>query len=301
MISASDNITKVRVGGVPEHFNLAWHQAIESGAFAEAGFDIEWQDVPGGTGAMCKLLRNGDLDLAIGLTEGIVADIIQGNQSKILQFYVNSPLHWGIFVHASSSIQSVSDMPGKQYAISRYKSGSHLMAYVNARNHGFQLSHEDFVTVGDLEGARKALKEDTAQLFLWEKFTTKPFVDAGEFRMIGECVTPWPCFVIAATSQFIDKNENAIAELLNIINLDCWLLMNNAQAPDLVAARYGIKIEDARQWFKELEYSCAPEIEPESFKKILINLKSMNIIQEIPEIDTICYHPHILNHNFAPL
>jgi ABC-type nitrate/sulfonate/bicarbonate transport system substrate-binding protein len=295
----NQNRIKLNIGGVPEHFNLAWHKAMESGAFAESGFDVEWHDVPGGTGAMCKSLRNGDLDLAIGLTEGIVSDIVQGNPSKILQFYVNSPLHWGIFVHANSSIQSIADMPEKKYAISRYKSGSHLMAYVNARNNQFQLCSDDFVVVGDIEGARKALKEDTAQLFLWEKFTTKPLVDAGEFRMIGECVTPWPCFVIAATSQFIDKNEYAITELLNIINLHCWLLMNNAQAPELVAARYGIKSEDARQWFKELEYACAPEIESESFKKILINLNSMNIIQEIPKLETICYHPHILNHKFV--
>ncbi len=289
----------IRVGGVSEHFNLAWHMAIENGSFAEAGFDVEWQDVPGGTGAMCKSLRNGDLDFAIGLTEGIVADIMQGNPSKILQFYVNSPLHWGIFVHATSSILSIADMPEKKYAISRYKSGSHLMAYVNARNNGFQLSDHDFVVVGDMEGARKALKEDTAQLFLWEKFTTKPLVDAGEFRMIGECVTPWPCFVIAATTQFIEKNANAITELLNIINLHCWLLMNNVQAPELVATRYGIKTEDAQQWFKELEYACAPQIESESFKKILFNLNSMNIIQEIPEMETICYQPHILNHKFV--
>jgi hypothetical protein len=48
----------VRVGGVPEHFNLAWHLAIESGMFTSKGIQIDWVDVPGGTGAMCKALRN---------------------------------------------------------------------------------------------------------------------------------------------------------------------------------------------------------------------------------------------------
>jgi sulfonate transport system substrate-binding protein len=295
----NQNKIKVNIGGVPEHFNLAWHQALENGAFAESGFDIEWHDVPGGTGAMCKLLRIGELDIAIGLTEGIVADIMQGNPSRILQFYVNSPLHWGIFVHANSEIHHPHEMVGKKYAISRYNSGSHLMAYVNARNVGLVIGDSDFEVVGNIEGARVALKENKAQLFLWEKYTTKPLVDAGEFRMIGECVTPWPCFVIAATIQFIEKNEKVITELLNIINLHCWLLMNNAHAPQLVAKRYGIKDEDAIKWFKELEYACAPEIEPTGFNKVLTDLRSMKIINEIPKIETICYQSHINNHKFV--
>ncbi len=65
----------VRVGGVPEHFNLAWHLANENGLFLREGIDIQWQDIPGGTGAMCSALRKGELDIAITLTEGIVADI----------------------------------------------------------------------------------------------------------------------------------------------------------------------------------------------------------------------------------
>jgi hypothetical protein len=121
----------VRVGGVPEHFNLAWHLAYENGLFSKEGIDIQWQDVPGGTGAMCKALRDGDLDIAITLTEGIVADIMAGNPSRIIQFYVNSPLRWGIYTGINSGITSLDQINGKKYAISRYRSGSHLMAFVN--------------------------------------------------------------------------------------------------------------------------------------------------------------------------
>ncbi len=32
----------LRVGGVPEHFNLPWHIAIERGLFAKHGVDVEW-------------------------------------------------------------------------------------------------------------------------------------------------------------------------------------------------------------------------------------------------------------------
>jgi sulfonate transport system substrate-binding protein len=285
---------KVRVGGVPEHFNLAWHLAIENGMFAQQGIEIDWIDVPGGTGAMCKALRNDEFDLVIALTEGVVSDIMQGNPSKIVQFYVNSPLRWGIFVDAKSEIKSIAEMLGHKYAISRYKSGSHLMAYVNANKHHLTINEEeDFVLVGNLDGARKALSENTAQLFMWEKFTTKPYVDNGEFKMIGECSTPWPCFVVAATNQFIAQHQHVLNRILSVVNLSCLILKNNSQAPALIAARYGIKETDAMQWFKELEYAYHPEMNELEWADILDKLKQFNIIDSVPELTEICYDKNI--------
>jgi sulfonate transport system substrate-binding protein len=286
---------RVNVGGVPEHFNLAWHQASENQSFKKAGFDIIWHDVPGGTGAMCKALRNGELDIAIALTEGIISDITQGNPSRILQFYVNSPLKWGIFAHASSTIQSISEMQGLKYAISRYKSGSHLMAFVNAQKHGLTIDEEDFVLVGDLQGARKALANNDAQLFMWEKFTTKPLVDAGEFKMIDTCDTPWPCFVISASNQFLAKYADQIPALLNIINLQCWIMMNDKNSPVKVAERYDILPDDAAQWFKDLEYACNPEIKEQQFNTIALQLRELNIIDRVPTFEEVCYSAHTIS------
>lgn len=286
---------RVNIGGVPEHFNLAWHQAIENQSFKKAGFDIAWHDVPGGTGAMCKALRSGELDIAIGLTEGIISDIVQGNPSRILQFYVNSPLKWGIFVHASSPVNAIHEMQGLKYAISRYKSGSHLMAYVNAQQHGLTIQEQDFVLVGDLQGARKALANNDAQLFMWEKFTTKPLVDAGEFKMIGTCDTPWPCFVITASHQFLAKHADQIPSLLNIINLQCWIMMNDKTSPEKVAKRYDILPEDAAQWFKDLEYACNPEINRDQFNQITSQLRDLSIIENLAKFEDVCHTGHTIS------
>ena len=283
----------VRVGGVPEHFNLAWHLAIENGAFAKNAIAIDWVNVPGGTGAMCKLLRAGELDLAIALTEGMVKDIMAGNPSRIIQFYVNSPLRWGIFVNAKSTIKTIDEMAGKRYAISRYGSGSHLMAYVNASNHNLKLDPQDFVLVNDLNGARKSLANNEAELFLWEKYTTKPFVDNGEFRMIGECNTPWPCFVIAASERFIQTHEHTLKQILQTVNTSCIALKQNVNAPELIVARYDIKTEDATNWFKELEYANQPEMEEADLRLVLWRLKKFGIIDRIPELNEVIYEQHL--------
>ena len=280
---------KVRVGGVPEHFNLAWHLAIENGIFKQNNIDIEWVNVPGGTGAMTKALRNNELDIAIALTEGITKDILLGNPSKIAQFYVNSPLRWGIFVKAGSPINSIGKMQGLKYAISRYGSGSHLMPYVNAQNNNLTINSNDFVLVNNLDGARKALAENTAQLFMWEKYTTKPYVENGEFNMIGECNTPWPCFVIVATNNFIEKQEATLTKILNIINHSCSLLKNNLNAASMIENRYGINIEDAKQWFIELEYACQPLMDEVELRLILWRLHKFGIIEELPALSDIIY------------
>ena len=39
---------------------------------------------------MCQMLRDGEADMAVILTEGIVKDIVAGNPSKIVQIYVQS-------------------------------------------------------------------------------------------------------------------------------------------------------------------------------------------------------------------
>jgi ABC-type nitrate/sulfonate/bicarbonate transport system substrate-binding protein len=284
---------KVRVGGVPEHFNLAWHLAIEQKQFSAKGIDIDWKDVPGGTGAMCNALRLDELDIAIALTEGVVSDVMKGNPSRIVQFYVNSPLTWGIYVNAQSDIHHTHQMAGKQYAISRYQSGSHLMAYVHAKQTGLALTDQDFVVVGNLEGAREALRTNAAQLFMWEKFTTKPYVDSGEYRKIGECRTPWPCFVIAVRQEFIEKHETVLTDILSIINLSCLVLKNNSEAPALIAQRYGIKPEDAMEWFAELEYAYHPEMNEQQMLGILKELKALHIIDRIPALTDICYEKNI--------
>jgi len=40
--------THIRIGGVPEHFNLPIHQIKENGKFDQHGISMEWTDFYGG-------------------------------------------------------------------------------------------------------------------------------------------------------------------------------------------------------------------------------------------------------------
>ena len=247
---------KVRIGGVPEHFNLAWYLTLKNGEYKQEGINLRWEDYFGGTGQMCKALRDGSIDMAVVLTEGIIKDIIDGNPSKIVQVFVQSPLTWGIHVAQDSPYQTINALKGTKAAISRYGSGSHLMAYVNAQNNGWQLESDlDFEVIKNLDGAVEGLTDGKADYFLWEKFTTKPIVDNGVFRRIGECPTPWPCFVIAVREEFLENHLDTLETILDIINNTTLDFKSIPSIDRTISNRYEQELEDVRDWLSETEWS----------------------------------------------
>ena len=182
----------IKIGGVPEHFNYPWHQAIKKGAFKAVGIDLQWQDFPGGTGEMSDAIAKQEIDLAIMLTEGSVKKICDGLDLRIVQKYVDSPLLWGIYVKYNSEIETIEELENKTAAISREGSGSHLMAYVNAKNENWDTQNLNFQIAHHLDGAVEAIQQNEADYFMWEHFTTKPLVDNKIFKHINDCPTPCP-------------------------------------------------------------------------------------------------------------
>ena len=248
-------MTNLKVGGVPEHFNLPWHLCIENGDFKKANIDLQWTDVPEGTGKMCEMLRNGQTDMAVILTEGIVKDIVAGNPSKIVQMYVESPLIWGIHVTANSKYKTLSDLENTIVAISRYGSGSQLMAYVNANNQNWNTVDLQFEVVNTIDGAVEALSNGTADYFMWERFMTKPLVDKGVFKRIADCPTPWPCFVIAVRDEIILKHPDTIKQILDIINYKTKSFKTISNIDQILSENYHQKINDIQEWLSLTKWS----------------------------------------------
>lgn len=270
---------KVRIIGVPEHFNLPWHMAIEDGAFEGRGIDLEWTDIPEGTGKMCQMLHDGETDLAIILTEGLVKSITEGNPSKIVQEYIASPLLWGIHVGAKSEFKSIADLKNTKAAISRYGSGSHLMAYVNAQNEGWDSENLDFSVINDMNGAVAALTEGTADYFMWEHFTTKPWVDKGIFRRLGDCPTPWPCFVVAATDTFIKANKSLLKHILEVINVYTSEFKQIPSIDRSLANRYEQQLQDIQEWLSLTRWSQS-QMESQTIDKVQDTLIDLKLIHK---------------------
>ncbi len=278
------------IGGVPEHFNLPWYITLKNKEYTNQNINLRWKDYSGGTGEMCRALREKEIDMAVILTEGIVRDIINGNDCKIVQVFVKTPLLWGIHVAANSDYETQQDLRGTEAAISRYGSGSHLMAYINAENNGWDTEKDlNFTIVKNLEGAVEGLPKGEGDYFMWEKFMTKPIVDKGIFRLIDECPTPWPCFVIAVRNDVLEENPVEIKKIINIINACTCSFKYIPEIDQLISKRYGIQLEDVHKWLTITEWSQESLTEKE-IEIIQSKLLQLDLIKNKVLIDRLLYN-----------
>ncbi len=236
----------LRIGGVPEHFNLPWHLALNRPDLSD--LDIAWEDQPGGTGQMLAKLEAAELDVVSILTEGTVSAIDRGLPVTMLQVYVSSPLQWGIFVPPSVDARTTEQLEGPRVAISRFSSGSHLMAFILAQQHGWTLTDDQFVEVGGLDGAVEAFAGLRADLFLWERHMTRPLVESGDFRQIGILETPWPSFVIAVRNEVLCRRTTEVGRLVDAVTAEATALHDRPGIAEMIAERYRLAAETAQSW-----------------------------------------------------
>ncbi|KAF2743170.1 hypothetical protein M011DRAFT_480951 [Sporormia fimetaria CBS 119925] len=260
----------LRIGFVPEHFSTPL-------IFAKHNFSLDCTllPFPSGTGHMVTSLQSGELDLAIGLTEGWVSGICTAQSTHrspnfhLIGTYVQSPLRWAISTGASRSITS-SDLQGKKVGVSRIGSGSYVMSYVLAHQNGWldpNSSHPPFPVevLQTFSRLREAVNEETADFFLWEYFTSKRYYDSGEIKHIGDIYSPWPSWMIVAADAMLwphgrhhgarvltEEVEGALEKINRGIQ---YFRENGEEAVRYISTKLDYTEEDARAWLPTVEFA----------------------------------------------
>lgn len=280
---------ELKIGGVPEHFNLLWELDECRLFFEKEGIHVQFFEFPGGTGAMSEAVKSGFLDASVILTEGAVTEISRGCNYKIVCPFVESPLYWGIFSSTAHAVFDIQNLADRVFAISRFNSGSHLMAQYLAFQSGVQLSMKNFYPANDLSGARKALLEGHADLFLWEKYMTRPLVLSGEFRQVAEVTPPWNSFVLVMRNDIEPRGNDIHNRLCRAVSAagEAFKAMKNA--PELIVERYKIASEDANEWFANVKYYNGNRNFTGSLDETARLLKQFGISSRIPEMSELVY------------
>jgi len=229
---------------------------------------------------MCAMLRNGEVDLAVLVTEGAVRDILRGNPGRIVGAYVDTPLTWGVHVGTSSAITSPEQLKGVTFAISRLNSGSHLAAMAYAQAHGWTPKEAELLVVNDLAGAVERLKSPEPIAFLWEKYTTKHLVDGGTFRRLDEYRSAWPSFVIVATEAVLAEHPKELQRVLKVIRDQAAGLMQKKTAPEIIAQRYKMSLEDAREWFVGVKWNTDGKVDADGLARVVETLLIVGMLSK---------------------
>ncbi len=280
--------THIRIGGVPEHFNLPWQLAAEHDIFSLEDIDLAWTMYAGGTGAMTKALSNGELDIAILLTEGFISAANQGLRARIAKVYIETPLVWGVYSGANSKIKSVEEASNPQYAISRFGSGSHLMAMIHAQQKGKKLIERNFSIVNSLHGAVESLVKNETQLFYWEKFMTRPHVKSGELNLVGEFSAPWSSFLIIASEAVLKSKADIVQRLMQVMNAELISFKQDNSSVVHIRKKFDMSMTEARNWLKNTQWNYDYNIETNSLLNSRDALASINMCDANLNVSELC-------------
>jgi len=285
-------MTTFKVGVVPEHFSIPFEEAVKNGSFKKHNINVDLEVFPRGTGSMCRALRNNEIDIAVALTEGIISDIANcGPEIQICATYVESPLHWGVWVHPESSFKTISDLKGKSFGISRFGSGSHLMVSLLATERGWDIEKDvKFEVKGGLSDLTAGISDHSTDAFLWEKFTTKHCEEQKQVRFLGEISAPWPSFIICSRANFVQNNVDLFKTFLQGVSEACVAFKNASNNIDLISHTSKLSQEDSAKWLKETKFSADGAISEKILHETLDILVKTQILKQKLDEKTLYNH-----------
>ncbi|KAI9567409.1 periplasmic binding protein-like II [Boletus coccyginus] len=249
----------LRVGYVREHFCSPLLQ------FAASDQDKTFTlvECPSGTGQLISRLTSDEIDIAIALTDALIAGIAKGSKAyKLVGSYVTSPLRWAVITgYSDSPYKQISDLHGTTLGISRNGSGSQTMAYVMALQQGWSTEDLQFRINNDIRGLIDSVNDGSTSAFMWEWYTTKPFADAGECRFIGEVPTPWPSWLIAAhPTRAASCDVRAFLDRLSeFVRTFASAAQRAGPSVTFIQQTFGYPEEDVKAWLQAVAYpdDCA--------------------------------------------
>jgi len=274
----------LRVGYVREHFSSPLLQF----AAVDGGRTFTLVECPSGTGQLISRLNNDEIDVAIALTDPLISGIANGSKGyKLVGSYVSTPLEWAVVTGKNSTFQSISDLKGTTLGISRRGSGSFTMAYVMALQQGWPTDELKFRVNNDIRGLIDSVNDGSTSAFMWEWFTTKPFVDSGEARFIGSVPTPWSSWLIAAHPSPTRAPQEEVRIFLETLTNYAGTFNSAASRAgpniDYIATNFGYPVEDIKAWLETVSYPEDCSVIPKTVISETLRILEKAGVVEAPE------------------
>ena len=257
-------MTSFVVGGVPEPMNLPWQLAIADGTFAQRAARGR---VGRSTGRHRRDRRSARPSAPS--TSPRSSPKARSPPSSTAPTFASA--RSGYRARSSGASMSPATAPPARFTTSspcdspcRDSVRDRISWPIYSRHAtAFDLGADQLVVVGDIDGARAALREDRADVFLWEKYVTSPLVHRGEFRRIDTIDTPWPSFAIAVHVDTLASRARDLDHLIAVAQRAAARLRQDPNATAHIVSRYGLTQRDARRLARRMPFrrhnrACRP-------------------------------------------
>ncbi|KAG8736517.1 hypothetical protein FRC10_009228 [Ceratobasidium sp. 414] len=174
---------------------------------------------------MTAALQNNEIDVAVALTDALIAGIAKGSKAyKLVGSYVQTSLNWAVVTGKDPKFQSIKDLRGTKIGISRIGSGSQTMAAVMAMQN--------------------------------EWTTPDGKVEIPEFQ--GSVPTPWPSWLIAAHPSPERADPGAlrdfVGQLTGYVRRFDEPQQRDQPDVDFIRQHFGYEEKDVRDWLKTVRW-----------------------------------------------
>jgi sulfonate transport system substrate-binding protein len=155
------------------------------------------------------------------------------------------------------------------------------MSYLLCNKNGFDVSEIDFVTIGGIDNLVESLENEECDIFLWEKFMLKQYVNLNKLEYVETIDTPWPCFMVACRNDVLEENEEGVRGVLKGLFESSKLFKKEREKSiKMIEEKCHLSNEDSEKWFDNVEFSKDGVIDVDVMKNAIDILNQVNVIQK---------------------
>jgi ABC-type nitrate/sulfonate/bicarbonate transport system substrate-binding protein len=238
------------VGAVSRnYFNMPLWAARHAGFFASEGLSVSIQLIEA-IDEVTQHLRDGDLDLALGVTENVILDREQGGRLQVVGGNVNK-LPFSLI--ARPHIRSYADLRGARIGVSSVRSGSSSLVMKLLAGHGLRHPQDyDLVPVGPILARWELLQKGEIDAGLQGAPLNHIAVDSG-YSDLGSPRSEFPDFQFTsldADADWARRNEDILIRFLRaFLRAHRWFYANREGATEIALEETGLERRYAeRAW-----------------------------------------------------
>ncbi|CEQ41077.1 SPOSA6832_02757, partial [Sporobolomyces salmonicolor] len=276
---------RLRIGFVREHFCSPLLQ------LAAKNSSIELVECPSGTGQVMTRLKNNEIDVAIALTESLIAGIAKKTaEFKLVGTYVTSPLNWAVIVGKCQGVE-VSEArrsTGREdrHLQDRKRQSGHGVGHGAERGLGrrgrkgradrvrgsrhvqepprrSERRQGGSIHVGALHDEGKATTLSLSLCCSARTYAVRGIIQPylNEVRFIDYVPTPWHSWAIVASPATLSSSSPLLPTLQSFLP-DLSASMHAFDSPaarasdsvEFIKAQFGYPEEDVRAWLDQVAY-----------------------------------------------